>query len=48
MRMIKVGISFLLIALLELIAKFQDKNEKFTFEIAMSILMAAWVIGDGW
>ena len=48
MGMLKVIIAFTIIGVMELITKFKDKNDERCFEIAMAILMAGWVIHDGW
>lgn len=44
----KVFIAFTVIAIMEIITKFKDKNDERCFEISMSILMAAWILRDGW
>ncbi len=48
MGMAKVFVAFTLIGILEVIARFKDKSEKHTFELSMAILMAAWILRDGW
>ena len=47
MGMAKVFVAFTLIGILEVIARFKDKDEKRCFELSMSILMAAWILRDG-
>lgn len=44
----KVLIAFTIIGIMEIITKFKDKNDERCFEISMSILMAAWILRDGW
>ena len=48
MGMIKVLIAFVLIAILESITNWKHDDDKRCFEIAMSILMAAWIARSGW
>lgn len=48
MGILKVAISFVLIGVMECIVEWPDKKEKYCFEIAMSILMAGWIIHSGW
>ena len=48
MGMAKVFVAFTLIGILEVIANFKDKSEKRSFELSMAILMAAWILRDGW
>ena len=48
MGMVKVLIAVTVIGIMEVIAKFEDKNDKRCFEISMSILMAAWILQEGW
>jgi len=48
MGIIKVVFSFVIIGLIEQWTKFKDKNDERCFEIAMSILMAAWIVRNGW
>ena len=45
---LKVVIAFVVIGFLEKIAAFNDKNEQYCFEISMSILMAGWILHNGW
>ena len=48
MGMVKVFIAFTIIAILEVIANFKDKDEKHCFELSMALLMAAWILKEGW
>lgn len=48
MGMLKVAIAFVLIGFMEVIVKWPDKKEKYCFEISMSILMAGWIMHNGW
>lgn len=48
MGIAKVLIAFTAIGIMEIITKFKDKNDQRCFEISMSILMAAWILRDGW
>ena len=48
MGMVKVLIAFVLIGIMEKIPNWKEKQEKYCFEIAMSILMTGWIMRDGW
>ena len=48
MGILKVAIAFAIIGIMEKITTWPDKNEKYCFEIAMSILMAGWIMHNGW
>ena len=48
MGVLKMVVAFVIIGLAESIADWNDKNEKYCFEIAASILMAGWIMRDGW
>lgn len=48
MGMIKFVIAFTIIAIMEAIAMIKDKDDRRCFEISMSILMAAWILREGW
>lgn len=48
MGLVKVLIAFVLIAVMEKITDWKEKQEKYCFEIAMSILMAGWIVRTGW
>ena len=48
MGIIKVLSAFVLIAAMEVIVPWKEKQEKYCFEIAMSILMAGWIMRSGW
>ncbi|MBQ6721545.1 MAG: hypothetical protein IJQ88_05195 [Clostridia bacterium] len=45
--MLKVLIAFIVIGSMEALVKWDDKRTKYCFEIAMSILMGAWIISGG-
>ena len=45
--MLKVLIAFIVIGSTEALVKWDDKRTKYCFEIAMSILMGAWIISGG-
>ena len=47
-RIAKVLIAITVIGIMEIITKFKDKSEKHSFELSMAILMAAWILRDGW
>ena len=40
--------AFVLIAIMERIPDWKETQEKYCFEIAMSILMAGWIMHNGW
>ena len=48
MGIVKVLIAFVLIAIMEKIPDWKENQEKYCFEIAMSILMAGWIVRTGW
>ena len=48
MRLVKVLIAVVLIGIMEIIPDWKEQQEKYCFEISMSILMAGWIMCDGW
>lgn len=47
-RLVKVLIAVVLIGIMEIIPDWKEQQEKYCFEISMSILMAGWIMCDGW
>lgn len=48
MGIAKVFIAIMLIGILEMTIEFEDKKDGYSFELSMAILMAAWILRDGW
>ncbi len=48
MGMIKVLVAFVMIAAAERFTPWPNDHEKYCFEISMSILMAGWIMNNGW
>lgn len=48
MGFLKVAIAAIVIGVMELITEFKDKEDRRCFEIAMSILLAGWIVCNGW
>ena len=48
MGLLKIVIAVFAIGIMEIITKFEDKQEKQCFEIAMAILFAGWIINGQW
>lgn len=48
MGILKVVIAIAIIGGTEAIATWKDLYEVYVFEIAMAILMAAWILREGW
>lgn len=46
--LLKVLVAVVLIAIAEMTAAIKDKQERLCFEITMAILMAGWIMRDGW
>lgn len=48
MGILKVVIAIAIIGSTEAIANWEDRNEVYIYKIAMAILMAAWILREGW
>ena len=48
MGILKVVTAIVIIGGAEAIANWKDRDEVYVYEIAMAILMAAWILREGW